>query len=859
MEKIFKLGLMCLLLYLPANSLFSMYQINEKEGEGALKYLTEISSSSQDSLKMRAIVELVSWYLNNPSNAGTNLVTASNMRLANSLAKTKTQKTILFRILDNEGIRLRNLARYQTSIFLHEEALRVAKDLKNSMFAARTYNNLGTTYRRMDEYSLAMNAHFSGLRLSDSINNIHSSAISLNGIGNIYLSLGNLEMAEQTFKRSLNLERRDNQILGVAINLNNLGNVAREKKQYDLALDLFDSSFMVNSSINSSLGMGINYHDIAMTYIELNQYELARDYLIKSLGMFKKIGDERYELDAYLNLASCASEMGNSAEKNFYYNMALNLSRKLGVNSAIYKSSIEVAKIFQNNRDYKKANELLFEALNYNDSMNITKSSKELSALQFKFEAEKKLRQLEQAKNLISKNKLAMKQQRLGFIAISSFIGLLVIIISIAYILKRRYTKSVIEKNKELLRIQKDLAQHSHELEIARKNAEQASEAKAMFLANMSHEIRTPLNTILGSTEFLKSSCSDSEDKRHLEAIMVSSRGLLKTINSILDLSKYESGKEPIALSPVNMIEMSREMEIQFTPLFRKKNIEFSILFESPDSLSTIITDEVKIRQILLNLIGNALKFTSEGHVNVKSQIIIFTSSIGFKEEYLIITVEDTGKGIAEDKHKRIFDSFVQVEQPSFAKTEGTGLGLAISKRCANILNGDITLNSSVGKGSTFTVKLPVVVAESRTTNSEEVQQSQLSELIALTERKPITAIVVDDVADNRKLIAHLLSETGIVIMEAESAKETLKILETKVPDLILLDLRMPQISGFELNYMIKANPIWASIPVIAVSASMSEEDKTLINDAKFVMKLQKPFTHKELIDSIYKVLSRTI
>ena len=195
-----------------------------------------------------------------------------------------------------------------------------------------------------------------------------------------------------TFKRSLNLERRDNQILGVAINLNNLGNVAREKKQYDLALDLFDSSFMVNSSINSSLGMGINYHDIAMTYIELNQYELARDYLIKSLGMFKKIGDERYELDAYLNLASCASEMGNSAEKNFYYNMALNLSRKLGVNSAIYKSSIEVAKIFQNNRDYKKANELLFEALNYNDSMNITKSSKELSALQFKFEAEKNRR-----------------------------------------------------------------------------------------------------------------------------------------------------------------------------------------------------------------------------------------------------------------------------------------------------------------------------------------------------------------------------------------------------------------------------------------------------------------------------------
>ncbi|MCE1167235.1 MAG: ATP-binding protein [Sphingobacteriia bacterium] len=603
--------------------------------------------------------------------------------------------------------------------------------------------------------------------------------------------------------------------------------------------------------------MGINYHDIAMTYIELNQFELARDYLLKSLGMFKKIGDERYELDAYLNLASCAAETGDTKEKTFYYNMALNLSKKLGVNSAIYKSSIEVAKIHQADGEYQKANELLFEALNYNDSLNITKSSKELSALQFKFEAEKKLRQLEQAKNVISKNNLAMKQQKWRFIFVSGFIGLLVIVISIAYIIKRRYAKNVIGKNVELMRIQKDLAQHTQELEVARKFAEQASEAKAMFLANMSHEIRTPLNTILGSAELLKSSCSDTGNLRHLEAIIISGRGLLKTINAILELSKYESGKEPIALAPIDIIDLCNELEIQFTPLFQKKNISFSIQFNSPKSLSLIISDEVKIRQILLNLIGNALKFTVEGSVIVKSQVIIFTSQNGFKEEYLVISVEDTGKGISEDKHRSIFESFVQVEQSSLEKTEGTGLGLAIAKRCANLLNGDISLNSIIGKGSTFTVKIPVTISGQLPVDNDDVQIT-LSKIQSLNEAKPITVIVVDDVLDNRKLIAHFLVETGMRVLEAESARETLRILDSVTPDLILLDLRMPQISGFELNKMLKANPNWAKIPVIAVSASMAEEDKSMVTNANFDMKLQKPFTHKELIDSVYNILIRT-
>ncbi len=260
-----------------------------------------------------------------------------------------------------------------------------------------------------------------------------------------------------------------------------------------------------------------------------------------------------------------------------------------------------------------------------------------------------------------------------------------------------------------------------------------------------------------------------------------------------------------------------------------------------------------------MNLIGNALKFTLEGQVIVKSQIIIFTSQNGLKEEYLIVSVEDTGKGISEDKHRSIFESFVQVEQSSHEKTEGTGLGLAIAKRCANLLQGDISLNSVIGKGSTFTVKIPVTVSSQSPTDIDVNDiQNTLANIRSLTETKPISVIVVDDVLDNRKLIAHFLVETGFNVLEAESARETLRILESVTPDLILLDLRMPQISGFELNKMLKANPSWAKIPVIAVSASMAEEDKSMVTNANFDMKLQKPFTHKELIDSVYNVLLRT-
>lgn len=385
-------------------------------------------------------------------------------------------------------------------------------------------------------------------------------------------------------------------------------------------------------------------------------------------------------------------------------------------------------------------------------------------------------------------------------------------------------------------------------LKKAKETAELANRAKSEFLANMSHEIRTPMNSILGFTEVLGSRLKDQDLLPYLKNISSSGKTLLTLINDILDLSKVESGKLELHPSPVSLRNIIQEIE----NIFKDKFIAKGIIFESdisPELPESIYLDEVRIRQILLNLIGNAYKFTHKGRVMLQVEILENKAVSDFFS--LRISVIDTGIGIPIEEQTNIFEDFSQVKGTSL-KYGGTGLGLAISNKLVKMMKGVIELESVPGEGSSFHVVL------------HEVKKS----MTLLLERQdietdniyfdPFRILLVDDISSNRELIKSYLEEQDVSIMEAANGKEALKTLENYNPDIIILDLVMPEMSGYELAHLLRKSPEWNQRPIIGITASvmnLSERKKNQmfnsilfkpISKAIFLQELQKYLPYKE-------------
>lgn len=392
---------------------------------------------------------------------------------------------------------------------------------------------------------------------------------------------------------------------------------------------------------------------------------------------------------------------------------------------------------------------------------------------------------------------------------------------------------------------------YEKELIKQRKIADTANRAKSEFIANMSHEIRTPMNAILGFSEILYNSSNDDLSKGYLRTILKSGNTLLSLINDILDLSKIEAGKLEIQLEPFNLKEIFIDLQSIFSQKVSEKGIGFEVEF--PEEFPKYITlDEIRIRQVLLNLVGNAVKFTSKGFVKLSLKIEKFDPE---KKLYDIsISVQDTGIGIPEDEREQIFDSFRQSSLVSTKHFGGTGLGLAISKKLTEMMNGTITVESEPGKGSIFTVHLNgVAPAEGVLKSSEDSDWSK--KLISFENRR---LLIVDDIQHNIDIIKAYLENTGLLIAELNSGIKAVEFVKEFKPDLILMDLRMPQIDGFETATNIKSDPDCKGIPIIAFTASSMKTDLKRINKI-FDSHIWKPAQRNNVINEIVKFLPYTL
>ncbi len=399
--------------------------------------------------------------------------------------------------------------------------------------------------------------------------------------------------------------------------------------------------------------------------------------------------------------------------------------------------------------------------------------------------------------------------------------------------------------------LEKKVTERTEELKIAKEQAESANRAKSQFLANMSHEIRTPLNAVIGFGELLTPLVSDTSQKSYLDAINTSGKSLLTLINDILDLSKIEAGMLDVQNALMDPRTVLNEIEQIFKIRIIKKGIGFIINIDK-DLPNSLFLDETRLRQILLNLVGNAVKFTEKGYIILTATSKSKPGNPGKID--LIISVEDTGIGIPDHENQDIFDSFKQSKGQSTSKYGGTGLGLSICKRLIEIMNGHIKVTSTLGKGSIFKITIHDVKLSTEQVTIKEAETYDF-ENIDFEKRK---LLVVDDIKSNREFIKELLIKVNLDVLIAKNGQEAIESVEEYKPDLILMDIKMPLMGGFEAIKRLKTSPQNKDIPVIALTTSISSVETSKILEAGFDAFLKKPVIVPQLLTELARYVKLT-
>ena len=636
----------------------------------------------------------------------------------------------------------------------------------------------------------------------------------------------------------------------------NIGGAHMLKDQFEEALKHYNLALALDQEIESLWGAAYDYEAIGEVYALQGNYNEALKVHLEALAIREKLQQQRELAESHTHVGKDYLNLKNYPQAKFHLEKASSIAEDIGAKSAVLESYNALSNLYAASGNYQKALELKEKFISVKDSLFNETKSQQIEELQVRFDTEKQQAAISALEKDAEIADLKIKRQT-TFRNITIGIALLTILLSVIlfnrYKLRQR-VRAEAEEKKRLVESER----RKTELEKKRvEELEKIDKLKDEFLANTSHELRTPLNGIIGLTESLKDGAAGKlpgKAVENLDMISNSGRRLSHLINDILDFSKLKNRDLVLSIAPVDIYAVAQVILKLSEPLVADKNV--ALINNIEKDIPLVDADENRLQQILHNLIGNAIKFTHEGEVSIAAVV---------KENLMSISVKDTGIGIKKEKFDSIFESFEQGDGSIIREYGGTGLGLSVTKQLVELHGGEISLESEPGKGSIFTFTLPL----SKTKRADYMKSKDAEEKIAQLEynesgngslkqsEKSVNnskgnILIVDDEPVNRRVLQNHLNLAGYTVTEVSNGVEALEQIQGQEKfDLVLLDIMMPGMSGFEVCEKIREKYLSSELPIVMLTAKNRVSDLVSGFNAGANDYLTKPFSKNELLSRI--------
>ena len=719
---------------------------------------------------------------------------------------------------------LRNESRFEEALSVHSKGQQQTESVGDTLELVQALNNIGTDYRRMGMLDVAQEYHYNAWKLSEECTDTSFTAkknrvVSLNGLGNVYLALGNYERADSALRMALAGERSLNSTVGQAINYANLGSIFEHKGKTDSAWVYYRKSMALNTEAEKELGISLCHTYFGSLYEKAGQYGKATTEYETAYQMMQASKDDWHALNSLIALARIYHTTGNNAKAMAYLEKAKQMAERIKSKEHLAEIYTLYYKNYKQKGDCSAALASYEKATAMQDSVLDMEKVNRIQNASLKIERHRQERQMNEARHRLEEERTT---RYIGYIILG------IVLFSLAGILAMvLYTNRLRQRNHRALK--------------------RMSALRENFFTNITHEFRTPLTVILGLSHELQT--SDKEEvKTKAQTIERQGNGLLMLINQLLDISKIKSAVGNPDWKNGNIIAYLTMVVESYHSYAHSRNIDLQFFPKGEVFMDFVPNYVVKVMN---NLLSNAFKFTPEyGKVNV---------SAWCENQQLFVDVSDTGKGMSKEVVSHIFEPFYQDEND--IQNIGTGVGLALVKQIMNAVDGEITVESIVGKGTTFHVSMPIRNRyKQQIAPNAEVNAPLLPEITETPEDSndndnDCRLLIIEDNHDIATYIGSLFTDQ-YAIFYAENGKEGLEKALNLIPDLIITDLMMPGMDGLEVCRQVRGNEIINHIPIIVVTAKITEEERIKGIEAGADAYLSKPFNTEELRTRVEKLLA---